>query len=62
MGIVTAGVPGRKEWIVDISSEQSSRVSALIPKIDVLLQGLSKEEAIALLIDSISKAGEKNGN
>ncbi|WP_251569765.1 hypothetical protein [Parasutterella muris] len=62
LGIVTAGVPGRKEWIVDISSEQSSRVSALIPKIDVLLQGLSKEEAIALLIDSISKAGEKNGN
>ena len=53
LGIVTAGVAGRQEFIVDVPSKLSERSQKACQTINTLLKGLSREEALVLLIDSI---------
>lgn len=60
LGIVSAGDSGRKEWVIDISSTPSPKSVELASKIGKLLEGLSREETLSVLIDTINQVeGEK---
>ena len=60
MGIVSAGDSGRKEWVIDVSSTPSPKSVELASKIGKLLEGLSREETLSVLIDTINQVeGEK---
>lgn len=60
LGIVSAGDSGRKEWVIDVSSTPSPKSVELASKIGKLLEGLSREETLSVLIDTINQVeGEK---
>ena len=58
LGIVEAGVSGRKEWVINVPVDKIGASTELRGKIYDLLKGLSKEEQLAVLVDSIYGVGE----
>ena len=58
LGIVEAGVSGRKEWVINVPVDRIGASTELRGKIYELLKGLSKEEQLAVLVDSIYGVGE----
>lgn len=62
LGIVSAGDSGRKEWVIDVSVTPSPKSVELASKISKLLAGLSREETLSVLIDTINQVeGKSNG-
>ena len=60
LGIVSAGNSGRKEWVIDVSVTPSPKSVELASKINKLLAGLSREETLSVLIDTINQVEGKN--
>lgn len=59
LGIVEAGVSGRKEWVINVPVDKIGLSTELRGQIYDLLKGLSKEEQLAVLVDSIYGVGEE---